>query len=103
MDKLLLEIKSTPKVLNKFWTVKRFNCGHTRATAHPHPATIYFWDIHEQDHIVDYAPPTSYNIHACELIEVYQERKSIKRYYIIKDESLPVTIVPLESSLSSLV
>ena len=24
----------------------------------------------------------------------YQERKSIKRYYIIKGESLPVTIIP---------
>jgi hypothetical protein len=94
MDSLLLGMKSAPKILSKFRTVKRFNCGHPRATAHPKLATIYNWDIHENDEIIDYLPPTSYNIHACELIEVYQERKSIKRYYIIKGESLPVIQIP---------
>jgi hypothetical protein len=94
MNNLLLEIKSTPKVLSKFRTVQRFNCGHIRATKHANAATIYNWDIHENDEIVHYAPPSSYNIHPCDLIEVYQERKSIKRYYIVKAESLPVTIIP---------
>jgi hypothetical protein len=94
MNDLLVKYPPKRKQLLTYRIVQRFNCGHTRATAHANPATIYNWDIHENDEIVHYAPTTSYNIHACELIEVYQERKSIKRYYIIKGESLPVTITP---------
>jgi len=61
---------------------------------HWKPAMICDWDIHEKDEVVDYAPQTSRNIHACDLIEVYQELRSLKRYYIIKGESLPVTHTP---------
>jgi hypothetical protein len=94
MENLLIKYLSKKKSLINYRIVQRFNCGHTRATKHANSATIYNWDIHEADDIVHYALPTSQNIHACDLIDVYQERKSIKRYYIIKGESLPITQTP---------
>jgi len=71
--------------------VRRFNCGHFRTPSRYHSTRVYTWDILEHDEMVEYPPQTSSLVHACALIEVYQERKSIKRYYILKGESLPVT------------
>ena len=57
----------------------------------PQPAN---WGIHENDEIINHSPSTAKLVHSCELIDVYQERKGLKRYYILKGESLPVTIIP---------
>jgi hypothetical protein len=46
------------------------------------------------DELVEYPPPTSDNILACEVIEVYQQRKSIKWFSIRKGEALPGTQTP---------
>jgi hypothetical protein len=44
------------------------------------PVTIFNWDIHENDEMLDYPPQDSRNVHYCELIDVYQGRKGIKRF-----------------------
>jgi len=83
-----------PERLKAILSKQRCNCGHTRATQHSNPVTIFNWDIHENDEIVDYPPQDSRNVHYCELIDVYQDRNGIKRSYILKAESLPVTQTP---------
>jgi len=88
---LLVKYPSPKKALSNYRIKQRFNCGHSRKPSPWHPTIVYNWDIHETDEMIEYPPPTSYYVHACDLIEVYQERKSIKRYYIIKGESLPIT------------
>jgi len=43
---------------------------------------------------VDYIPDDAVLVYSCERIIVGQERKSLKRFYNFKGESLPVTILP---------
>jgi hypothetical protein len=90
----LLKTKSTAKPLISFRIVQRFNCGHIRTTAHAKPATIDTWDMHEDEVIITERPEDTVYVHICERIEVYQQHRGMKRFYIIKAESLPVTIIP---------
>jgi hypothetical protein len=73
---------------------QRFNCGHPRAPSRWHRTLVYNWDIHEQDEIVDYVPDDAIPVYSCERIIVGQERRSLKRFYNLKGQSLPVTIIP---------